>query len=228
MKHKKKIGIILLILALLALYFFTPFKNIFSQSNIESIKQWILQKGPLAPLFFIALYSISTLLFIPGSILTLLGGLIFGVTLGTLFVLIAANIGALACFLISRHLGRKTVQKWIHSKTEKLEQKIKANGFYVVFWLRVIPTFPFSVLNYALGLTSVTFKDYAWASFLGMIPGTFVYVSLGNAASHISLSNPRVWTQPTVWGPFLLIILLSFVPKLFKKKQKELEKLTDE
>ena len=217
-----------MILALLAIYFFTPFRQIFSQSNIENIKQWILQKGPLAPLFFVVLYSLSTILFIPGSILTILGGLIFGVTRGTLFVLVGANLGALACFFIARRLGRKTIQKWIQSKTEKLEQKIKSHGFYVVFWLRIIPTFPFSVLNYALGLTSVTFKDYAWASFLGMIPGTFVYVSLGNAASHVSLSDPKVWIQPEVWGPFLLVILLSFIPKLFKKKQKELEHLSDD
>lgn len=228
MKNKKNIGLALLVLGLLVLYFFTPFKNIFSQSNIEDIKQWILQKGPLAPVFFIAGYGIATVLFVPGSILTILGGLIFGVTSGTLFVLIGANIGAVACFFIARRLGRKTVQGWLHSKIEKLERKIKSHGFYVVFWLRIIPTFPFSVLNYALGLTSVTLKDYALASALGMIPGTFVYVSLGNAASHISLSDPKVWAQPQVWVPFLLVILLSFVPKLFKKKHKELENLTDE
>ncbi|MBI3019250.1 MAG: TVP38/TMEM64 family protein [Deltaproteobacteria bacterium] len=228
MKNKKALGLILFFAGLAVFYFFTPLKSFFSQENIENIKQWILQKGPLAPAFFIVLYSLSTLLFIPGSILTILGGLIFGVTRGTLFVLVGANIGALACFFIARYLGRKTVHKWIHGKTEKLEQKIKSHGFYVVFWLRIIPTFPFSVLNYVLGLTSVTFKDYAWASFLGMIPGTFVYVSLGNAASRISLSNPKVWIQPEVWGPFLLVILLSFIPKLFKKKQKELEQLSDE
>ena len=228
MKNKKNIAIAGIILALGAIYFLTPFKYIFSQANIETIKQWILQKGPLAPLFFVIFYSLSTILFIPGSILTLLGGLIFGVIQGTLFVLIGAILGALASFFIARRLGQKIIQKWIHNKTEKLEQKIKSHGFYVVFWLRIIPTFPFSILNYALGLTSVTFKDYAWASLLGIIPGTFVYVSLGNAASHISLANPKVWTQPEVWGPFLLVILLSFLPKLFKKKQKELEHLSDE
>ncbi|MBI2645935.1 MAG: TVP38/TMEM64 family protein [Deltaproteobacteria bacterium] len=228
MKNKKNIVIAVVILALIAIYFLTPFKHIFTQSNIESIKQWILQKGPLAPVFFILLYGMATVIFIPGSILTLLGGLIFGVSYGTIFVLIGANIGALACFFIARRLGRKTIQGWLHSKTEKLEKKIKSHGFYVVFWLRIIPTFPFPVLNYALGLTSVTFKDYALASLLGIIPGTFVYVSLGNAASHVSLSDPKVWAEPQVWGPFLLVILLSFIPKLFKKKQKELENLADE
>lgn len=227
LKNKKNIGIALLVFGFLVVYFFTPLKTLLSQENIENIKFWIQQKGPLAPLFFIILYGGATVLLVPGSILTILGGLIFGATLGTLFVLIGANLGALAAFLISRYVGRDTIRAFLYNSAEKLEQKIKLHGFYVVFWLRFIPIFPFSILNYALGLTSVTLKDYLWASFLGIIPGTFVYASLGNAASKISLTDPKVWTRLDVWGPFALVILLSFLPRIFKRKQKELEKLTD-
>ncbi len=219
--------LILVILCFLAVGFFTPLKDILSKSKIESVKEWIQGKGVLAPLFFIVLYIVSTVFLIPGSILTLLGGLIFGVTMGTLWVLVGANIGALLAFLIARYVARESIQRWILKKAMKIEEKIQAGGFYIVFWLRLIPALPFNILNYALGLTSVTLKDYVLASLLGMIPGTFVYVSLGNAASHISLSEPKVWTKPEIWGPFLLVILLSFLPKIFKKKQRELQKLSN-
>ncbi|MBI4224473.1 MAG: TVP38/TMEM64 family protein, partial [Deltaproteobacteria bacterium] len=99
-----------------------------------------------------------------------------------------------------------------------LDEKIGNNGFYSVLILRLVPLFPFNGLNFGLGLTKVSFRDYTCATLLGMLPGTFVYTSLGSTGRHLSFSDPETWLQVQVWGPFVLVILLSLIPKIFKKR----------
>ena len=185
--------------------------------NVENLKHWIQSQGSLAPFIFVLFYIVSTILCLPGSVLTLLSGLIFGVWLGTILVFIGANIGVMCTFFITRYFGRKTAEKILRGKLLNLREKISDHGFNVVFWIRLIPVFPYNVLNYTFGLTQVKTKDYILGNFLGMLPGTFVYVSFGNAASHFSLTDPKVWTKMEVWGPFLLVIIISLLPKIFKQ-----------
>lgn len=210
---------------ILVLYFLTPLPSSLSQENIENLKIWIRARGVFAPFIFIALYVLATVLCLPGSVLTLIAGLIFGVLGGTVTVIIASNTGALCAFLITRYLGRETAEKFLRGRLVTLDEGIERNAFHIVLWLRLIPLFPFNALNYALGLTKIKTSTCVVANFLGMLPGTFVYVSLGNAASHFSLRDPQVWKDPQVWVPFLLIILLSFLPLVFKKQKHKLEQL---
>lgn len=127
----------------------------------------------------------------------------------------SACIGAICSFLIARYLGQDAVTK-IKGTLQSLDDKIGNNGFYSVFILRLVPLFPFNGLNVGLGLTKVSFRNYTLATLLGMLPGTFVYTSLGSAGRRLSLSDPSTWLRIQVWGPFLLVIILSLLPKIFK------------
>ncbi len=215
---------------ILAIYFFTPAKNYFSRENFDVLRKMVEDQGAYAPLVFIGLYVAVAILCLPGSILTILSGLIFGVWEGTLYVVIGANLGAFATFLIARRVGRHTIERFLQGRRPqgrllKLDRKIEAGGFTVVLWLRLIPVIPYNLLNYAIGLTKVRLKDCLLGNLLGMLPGIFVYVSLGNAASQLSLTDPRVWTKIEVWGPFVLVILLSLIPRIIKIWRKDAPKL---
>jgi uncharacterized membrane protein YdjX (TVP38/TMEM64 family) len=226
LRNKKLWFAFLLLAFIVGLYFFTPIKDYLSKDNIDQLKLWIESRGPLAPVMFVGIYVAATILCLPGSVFTLLGGVLFGLGWGLALVVIAANIGAMGAFFIARYLGRDAAERLLRGNLGKLDEGIASNGFYVVLWLRLIPLFPFNALNYGLGLTQVKTRACFFANLFGMLPGTFVYVSLGNAAANFSLTDPSVWTRLEVWGPFALVILLSFLPKLFKKKQQELKNVT--
>ncbi|MEK7790846.1 MAG: TVP38/TMEM64 family protein, partial [Deltaproteobacteria bacterium] len=215
---------------ILAIYFFTPAKNYFSRENFDVLKKIVEDQGAYAPLVFVGLYVAVAILCLPGTILTVLSGLIFGLWEGTLYVVIGANLGALATFLIARRVGRQTIERFLQSRSpqgwlRKLDRKIERGGFTVVLWLRLIPVIPYNLLNYTIGLTKVRLKDCLLGNLVGMLPGIFVYVSLGNAASQFSLTDPRVWTKIEVWGPFVLVILLWLIPSMVKRGRKDEPKI---
>lgn len=140
--------------------------------------------GVWGPVVFIAGYAMACVAFVPASLLTLAAGALFGVLRGTLFVLIGATLGSLAAFLIARYLARD----WVAARLAKdarfaaIDAAIAEQGRKVVFLLRLSPVIPFSVLNYALGLTKVRLGDFMLAS-IGMLPGTLLYVYSGKLAS---------------------------------------------
>jgi uncharacterized membrane protein YdjX (TVP38/TMEM64 family) len=202
-----------------ALYFLTPIRHYFSQEGFQQVQVWIQQQGLLAPFIFGVIYVTATVLVLPGSVLTIGGGVIFGSLWGTVINLLSATGGALLSFFIARYLGRDVVSKLFRGKQnlEDIDMKLGSKGFYLILYLRLVPLFPFNALNYGLGLTKVSFRDYALATIVGMIPGTFVYTSLGAVGRHINLSDPATWTDYRVWGPFALVMLLSLLPKFVKK-----------
>lgn len=213
---KKLILILLFAGTIVLLYFFTPARDYLSQEGLGRVRSWIEQQGALAPLTFGAIYILATVFALPGSVLTISGGILFGTVWGTLINLISATLGASLAFFLARYLGREFVEKWTRGKLKRFDQKIGEHGFYTVLYLRLIPLFPFNLLNFSLGLTQIKFQDYFFATLLGMAPGAFVYTSLGGATHHLDLKDPEVWLDYRVWGPFALIILLSFLPKVIK------------
>ncbi|OGQ07118.1 MAG: hypothetical protein A3G32_08960 [Deltaproteobacteria bacterium RIFCSPLOWO2_12_FULL_40_28] len=217
---KKGFLLILFISGVLGLYFFTPVRDYLSKEGFVTLEAWIRSQGVLAPLVFGLIYIAATVFALPGSVLTIGGGLLFGAWWGTLINWLSASIGAIISFLLARYLGRDAVTKILKGKgtLHGLDEKIGNNGFYSVLILRLVPLFPFNGLNFGLGLTKVSFRDYLLATLLGMLPGTFVYTSLGSAGRHLSFADPSTWLQVQVWGPFLLVILLSLLPKIFKKR----------
>ncbi len=147
---------------------------------------------------FIFIYNIATIFFIPGSILTMGGGVIFGIFWGSFYVLVAATIGATIAFLIGRYLSRNWVLQQFekHPKFKALDEAVVREGFKIVFLTRLCPLFPFNLLNYAFGVMQVSLKDYVLGS-LGIIPGTVMYVYLGALGGDIALIGTA--QQPTNW-----------------------------
>lgn len=140
--------------------------------------------GPWAAAAFIGIYVVATVAWVPGSLLTLAAGAVFGLVGGTLYTLIGATLGAALAFLVARYLARGAVERRLASspRLAAVDRAVDREGGKVVLLLRLSPVFPFNALNYALGLTSIRFRDYVLASAVGMAPGTFLYVYAGYAA----------------------------------------------
>ena len=157
---------------------------------------WVENLGVWGPVAFIAGYAALVVLAAPGSVLTIAAGTIFGVARGTLFVFIAATLGANLCFLIGRYVARDWVAKRIASdpRFEAIDRAVGRAGRKIVFLLRLAPAFPFNLLNYGFPLTRVSFVDHLVGS-LGMLPGTLLYVYLGNLGGDLlggGLSAPKL------------------------------------
>jgi uncharacterized membrane protein YdjX (TVP38/TMEM64 family) len=143
--------------------------------------------GPWGPVVFVAGYVVAAVAFVPGSLLTLAAGAVFGVARGTVYVLIGAPLGAAAAFLVARHLARGAVERRLQGDARMaiIDRAVARQGRKIVFLLRLSPLFPFNLLNYALGLTQVRFPDYLLAS-VGMLPGTLLYVYYGRVVGDVA------------------------------------------
>jgi uncharacterized membrane protein YdjX (TVP38/TMEM64 family) len=163
---------------------------------LRAALEWIEAQGAVGGLAFIALYIAATVAFLPGSILTLGAGVVFGVVLGSLYVFVGATLGAIAAFLVGRYLARGWISQKIarNAKFAAIDAAVAQQGFKIVLLTRLSPVFPFNLLNYALGITGVSLKDYVLGS-IGMIPGTIMYVYIGSLAGDLArIGSP---TQPT-------------------------------
>ncbi len=148
---------------------------------LEAFNERVVGLGVAGMVLFALLYAAATVLMVPGSLLTLASGAAFGLLPGFVTVLCGATLGAAAAFLVSRHLARKRVELWIQRKPSfvAVDRAVAREGWKIVFLTRLSPVFPFNFQNYAYGLTSISFGQYVVASWIGMIPGTFLYVYLG-------------------------------------------------
>ncbi len=183
----------------------------FSRLDAQHIKQFVLSFGPWAPIIYILAYG-QPIVPLPASLMTGLAGVTFGRGPGTLFAMIGATLRACTEFAIARLLGRDAVAKLLKGKVASLDQKIGQNSFKAVLLIRMIPNLPFDMQNYGLGFSQVRFAPYMIATFLGIIPGSFAYVYLGE-----SLTDPKnLWKLGLA---ILLIVALMFGQKLLKAKQ---------
>jgi uncharacterized membrane protein YdjX (TVP38/TMEM64 family) len=148
---------------------------------------WVDGLGFWGPLVFVVAYAAGVVAMVPGSVLTLAAGALFGLVKGVVYVFIAATLGASLAFLVSRYLARAIVERRLegNQRFSAIDRAVGGEGRKIVFLLRLSPVFPFSVLNYGLGLTRVGFWDYLIAS-LGMIPGTVLYVYYGKLAGDVA------------------------------------------
>jgi len=155
-------------------------------AEIGKLAGWVAKLGPWGPVVFIASYVLATVAFVPGSVLTIAAGAIFGLGAGTAYVFIGASLGACAAFFLARSFARGAIERRLAGNTRfaAVDRAIANEGLRIVFLLRLSPLFPFSLGNYALGLTSVSFRDYAIAC-TGMLPWTFVYVYLGSVVGDV-------------------------------------------
>jgi uncharacterized membrane protein YdjX (TVP38/TMEM64 family) len=156
--------------------------------HIPQFAQWVNGLGVWGPLVFVFGYALATVAFVPGSLLTLAAGAIFGLAKGVIYVFIAAILGSSSAFLVSRYLARQTIERRLaaNPRFAAIDRAVGAQGRKIIFLLRLSPVFPFNLLNYALGLTQVRFVDYVMAS-VGILPGTLLYVYYGKLAGDVAV-----------------------------------------
>jgi uncharacterized membrane protein YdjX (TVP38/TMEM64 family) len=150
--------------------------------------EWAREHRALGAGLLIVAYVLACVLFIPGSLITLGAGFALGLGLGFVTVFLGSNLGANAAFLLGRTLARGWIEKKVaaNARFRAIDQAVGEQGFKVVLLLRLSPAFPFSLLNYSLGLTRVSFRDYALATLIGMVPGIFMYVYLGSSITVVT------------------------------------------
>jgi len=156
-------------------------------AQMQAFVAWVDGLGAWGPVVFVAGYIAACVAFIPGALLTIAAGVIFGLGRGVACVFAGALLGSTAAFLVSRHLARRAIEKRVarDPRFAAIDQAIARDGLKIVFLLRLSPVFPFNLLNYALGLTRVSLRDYLLAS-VGMIPGTVLYVYYGTAIGSVA------------------------------------------
>jgi uncharacterized membrane protein YdjX (TVP38/TMEM64 family) len=165
-----------------ALFLLFPVKD-----AIQQFLTWVETLGPWGPVLIAAIYVPATVLLVPGTLLSLAAGTLFGLVIGTIAISIGSTVGASAAFLLGRSLARGWVERKVAAdpRFRAIDQAVAREGFKIVLLLRLSPAIPFNLLNYALALTRVSFRDYVLASWLGMLPGTIMYVYLGTIVANL-------------------------------------------
>lgn len=194
------------VIAVVALVLLTPVRRWAAE-----LVGWVNDKGSGAAAIYAALYVVAAVLLLPGSALTLGAGFVYGVVWGTVIVFPAAMIASLVAFGIARRVAHEAVQRRVarHRRFAAIDRAVGRAGFKITVLLRLSPVIPYGLLNFALGVTSVRFRDYAVATAVGMLPGTVMYVYLGSlvtSASDLGRSSERGWLY---WAGGVITILVA-------------------
>jgi uncharacterized membrane protein YdjX (TVP38/TMEM64 family) len=148
------------------------------------IKTEVVSWGAWGPVAYILLYAVGPSFLVPGFVMTIAAGLAFGTFWGSTWSLIGADLGALVAFAAGRFLGRDFVARTVGVRFRDMIDKIARNGFFIIFYLRIVPVIPYNFLNLLAGASPITFGDYFWASMIGMVPGTILFAFMGDAMWH--------------------------------------------
>jgi len=181
--------------------------------DLESLHAWFGEVVVWGPLAFIGLYMVWPLAFLPAAIMTLLGGVLFGPVLGTLCSLTGASLGALNAFLISRYLAGNWIHKHYPGRLDLVRQGVMEQGLIFVIVARMLPLFPYSFLNYALGVTPIRVRHFIIGSLIGMSPTIAAYSYLGWAGGELLTQKER-WL-PLVLSVLALLLVLVWLPAYF-------------
>jgi uncharacterized membrane protein YdjX (TVP38/TMEM64 family) len=190
--------------------------------NPNSLNTYLTAAGPFAPLLFILSYAFGVCLFLPATLFTGIGAVLFGTFFGFLYNLTGAMLGASAAFFIGRYLGRDFASSLIGDCLEKYDQKIAANGFAVTLYLRLL-FFPFTPLNFGMALTQISFGQYFWGTFLGIIAGGFVMTFFFATLTEVWSSGQweMLWGWKSLFSLFLFVGSF-FIPKAVKHVRPEI------
>ena len=212
-----KVGLIFLFIALVAVFFASGAKDYLTLDYLKaqktSFSAFYSENMLLTILIYTIVYVLVTSLSLPGaSILTLAGGAIFGVVVGTVVVSFSSTIGATCAFLVSRYVLQDTVQKKFGDKLQSFNDGIAKEGAFYLFTLRLVPAFPFFIINLVMGITPIRTSVFFFVSQLGMLPGTIVYVNAGTQLAKIENLGDILSIE--IIGSF---VLLGVFPILAKK-----------
>lgn len=218
--NKKKLLIIIVIALFVALFFRLDLGRFLTLDALKANRRALadLYAGHRAAMVagFMAIYIAQTALSLPGAaILSLAAGAIFGAVLGTVYAVIAATIGAVLAFLVARYLLHDTVQRKFGGRLEAINRELEARGLNYLLFLRLVPVFPFFLINLAAGLTRLPLRTFVIGTLVGIIPGGFVYVNAG--ASLATINSLREIASPRVLGSFALLGLFALAPALYQK-----------
>lgn len=184
----------------------------FVQTNLSWLRTELERSPVLVTSAYVGLYLFLTTLSIPGSIiLTLLSGAIFGLGLGLFWVMFCTTFGACLAFLISRYLFREYFCRKFSAQFEKMNRRVKRDGIWYLFTMRMIPVSPYTVINVVMGLTEMKLFHFAWVTFAGMLPGTFLYVLAGKKIAAITSISDIL-----TWEILLGLCLLGLLPPIVK------------
>lgn len=183
--------------------------------DAQALAVWTESAGAAGPLLFMLIYAIATVLFLPGSVITLAGGALFGPVFGTFYNLTGATIGATLAFLVSRYLASDWVASRTGGRLKQLISGVEEEGWRFVAFVRLVPLFPFNLLNYALGLTRIPLLQYIVASYICMLPGAIAYTYLGYAGREAVAGGEGLIQK----GLLALALLAAaiFLPRLISK-----------
>lgn len=216
----KKIALALVGIIVVTLFFYFDMQRYLTLTALKANRQTLLDYYAAHKLVmvagFMAIYIIQTALSLPGAaILSLAAGAIFGSIMGTVYANIAATLGATLAFLVTRYLLRDVVLNKFGSKLEGMNRELEKRGFSYLLFLRLVPLFPFFLINLAAGLTRIPLRTFFFGTMLGIIPGGFVYVNAG--ASLATIDSLSGIASPRVLGSFTLLGLFALVPVLYNK-----------
>ena len=210
----KAVFLLAFIVAAIIVVRFTPVKNYLSA---EALGRFLETAGFWAPVVFMMIYTVGVCLFLPGTLLTGLGAAIFGAYWGFVYVWFGAMGGASAAFFIGRTLGREFASSLIGDKLKKYDDAIERNGFATVLYLRLV-YFPFTPMNFGMGLTRVHFRDYFIGTGLGIMVGTFIFTFfIGTLKDVWTSGNWADLISFKVFFSIALFIFSFFIPKIIKK-----------
>jgi uncharacterized membrane protein YdjX (TVP38/TMEM64 family) len=216
-----KIAIALIFAAAVGAFFYFDLKQYLTLESLKSHRDDLLhytqEHFVTAALIFAAIYLLQTTFSLPGgALLTVTGGLLFGSSLGTLIVIIPATLGATLAFLAARYLLRDWVERRFGDRLKTIQQGFAKNSFSYLLTLRLIPLFPFFLVNLVSGLTRISLGTYLAATALGIIPGSFVFANAGRQLGSINSLSEIL--SPRVLGAFGLLALFALVlPVLYRK-----------
>ena len=186
-----------------------------TQFDTATLEQWVKNAGTIAPIIFMAIYMIGTVLFLPGSVLTLAGGALFGPVLGTIYNLTGATLGATLAFLTARYLASDWVERTISGRLKQIIDGVESEGWRFVAFVRLAPIFPFNLLNYALGLTRIRLSHYIIASFVCMAPGAVAYTYIGYAGRETLGGKEGMINKVLI--ALGLLALVIFIPRFIRR-----------
>ena len=210
MKHKKTAVLLVLLIALAALTW-----KLSTWLTPQQLQQALQQTGGWAPVLYIGLFILLPAFFFPVAVLALAGGLLFGLWWGSVYTFIGAVLNCAMMFLLARYVGRSQVQRLVEQKLSpqwqrRLQMADGKEGFLLLIILRLIPAVPYNLINYTFGLTGISFSSYLLASAIGIIPGTFAFINIGDKTLEAG--------SPSFWIAIGLLVLLLVVTGLMGKK----------
>ncbi len=188
----------------------------------ENLKIWLEQMGLWAPVFYILIYTVATILVLPSTPLNLCGGALFGIWFGTLWTTVAAIIAGVVAFYFARTIGRDLISSKLAGRWQAIDAEMRQGGLFYMFAIRLLPIIPYGLVNFAAGLTSIKFRDYFLGSVVGTLPGVFPFVMIGSGLTAMTQGD----IFPLMFGFLLSGILVGFATWYRRRRKDPYQNLT--